>query len=132
MSIFNNGEGGPKEGDGAELSSVPHPVSIVTTADMREAGAHVMRSMLPVAGPNADKDLQMVAHAVYTVMVEKEPYHDISDDALVETEVDVPLPEWVADLIKAEQDRCCRLVFGHASSDNAAQRTVDAIRGKIR
>lgn len=31
---------------------------------------------------------------------------------------------------KAEQDRCCGIVFGMAGSDNVAQRTVDAIRGK--
>ena len=30
----------------------------------------------------------------------------------------------------AEQDRCCRIVYGMAGSDNVAQRTVDAIRGK--
>lgn len=30
----------------------------------------------------------------------------------------------------AEQDRCCRIIFGMAGSDNVAQRTVDAIRGK--
>jgi hypothetical protein len=32
--------------------------------------------------------------------------------------------------VKAEQDRCCGLIFGWAGSDNVAQRTVDAIRGK--
>jgi len=31
---------------------------------------------------------------------------------------------------KAEQDRCCGLIFSWAGSDNVAQRTVDAIRGK--
>ena len=30
-----------------------------------------------------------------------------------------------------EQDRCCKIVFGMAGSDNVAQRTVDAIRGKV-
>lgn len=29
-----------------------------------------------------------------------------------------------------EQDRCCRIIFGMAGSDNVAQRTVDAIRSK--
>ena len=29
-----------------------------------------------------------------------------------------------------EQDRCCRIIYGMAGSDNVAQRTVDAIRGK--
>lgn len=28
----------------------------------------------------------------------------------------------------AERERCCQLVYGHASSDNAAERTVRAIR----
>ena len=32
--------------------------------------------------------------------------------------------------VKAEQDRCCKIVYGMAGSDNVAQRTVDAIRGK--
>lgn len=32
---------------------------------------------------------------------------------------------------KAEQDRCCGIIFGMAGSDNVAQRTVDAIRGKV-
>jgi hypothetical protein len=32
---------------------------------------------------------------------------------------------------KAEQDRCCGLIFSWAGSDNVAQRTVDAIRGKV-
>lgn len=30
----------------------------------------------------------------------------------------------------AEQARCCRIIYGMAGSDNVAQRTVDAIRGK--
>lgn len=29
-----------------------------------------------------------------------------------------------------EQDRCCAIVFGQCESDNVAQRTVNAIRGK--
>jgi hypothetical protein len=29
-----------------------------------------------------------------------------------------------------EQDRCCAIVFSQCESDNVAQRTVDAIRGK--
>ena len=33
-------------------------------------------------------------------------------------------------LVLAEQDRCCGLIFSWAGSDNVAQRTVDAIRGK--
>ena len=35
------------------------------------------------------------------------------------------------ELISAkEQDRCCAIVFAQCESDNVAQRTVDAIRGK--
>lgn len=45
---------------------------------------------------------------------------------------DMKTAEAVMALIEAERERCCQLVFGHASSDNAAQRTVDAIRGKTR
>lgn len=29
-----------------------------------------------------------------------------------------------------EQDRCCAIVYGQCESDNVAQRTVNAIRGK--
>lgn len=29
-----------------------------------------------------------------------------------------------------EQDRCCRIIYGMAGSDNVAQRTVEKIRGK--
>ena len=32
--------------------------------------------------------------------------------------------------VKAERDRCCRIVYGMAGSDNVAQRTVEAIRGE--
>ena len=33
--------------------------------------------------------------------------------------------------ILAEREECCALVWGHAGSDNVAQRTVDAIRKRI-
>ena len=32
--------------------------------------------------------------------------------------------------VRAEQDRCCGIVLGQCSSDNEAQRTVNAIRSK--
>ncbi len=35
-----------------------------------------------------------------------------------------------AKAIQKEQDRCCAIVFGQCESDNVAQRTVNAIRGK--
>lgn len=36
-----------------------------------------------------------------------------------------------ADLVAAaEQDRCCKIIYSMAGSDNVAQRTVDAIKGK--
>lgn len=39
--------------------------------------------------------------------------------------------ERFAKLVAAkEQDRCCAIVFSQCESDNVAQRTVDAIRGK--
>jgi hypothetical protein len=39
--------------------------------------------------------------------------------------------EAFAKLVAAkEQDRCCSIVFAQCESDNVAQRTVDAIRGK--
>jgi hypothetical protein len=31
---------------------------------------------------------------------------------------------------KAEQERCCKIVFGMAGSDNVAQRTVDKIQAR--
>lgn len=40
------------------------------------------------------------------------------------------IAELVACAVKEERERCCQLVFGHASSDNVAQRTVDAIRDR--
>ena len=40
------------------------------------------------------------------------------------------LERFAALVAAAEQDRCCRIVYGMAGSDNVAQRTVDAIRGK--
>ena len=33
--------------------------------------------------------------------------------------------------ILAEREECCALIWGHAGSDNVAQRTVDAIRKRI-
>ena len=36
---------------------------------------------------------------------------------------------WVM-AVQAERDRCCRIVYGMAGSDNVAQRTVEAIRGE--
>jgi hypothetical protein len=42
-----------------------------------------------------------------------------------------PVVEIFAKLVAAkEQDRCCAIVFAQCESDNVAQRTVDAIRGK--
>ena len=39
--------------------------------------------------------------------------------------------ERFADLVAAvEQDRCCKIIYSMAGSDNVAQRTVDAIRGQ--
>lgn len=35
-----------------------------------------------------------------------------------------------AKVTQQEQDRCCAIVFGQCESDNVAQRTVNAIRGK--
>jgi len=32
--------------------------------------------------------------------------------------------------VKAEQERCCKIVYGMAGSDNAAQRTVEKIRAR--
>jgi len=35
---------------------------------------------------------------------------------------------FAARLLKAEQDRCCQIIYGMCDSDNVAQRTVDKIR----
>ena len=32
--------------------------------------------------------------------------------------------------VAAERDRCCKIIYGMAGSDNVAQRTVDAIRSQ--
>ena len=46
-------------------------------------------------------------------------------------EVNIDIVEAFAKLVAAkEQDRCCAIVFAQCESDNVAQRTVDAIRGK--
>ena len=34
----------------------------------------------------------------------------------------------IADAVKAEQDRCCKIIYGMCSSDVTAERTVKAIR----
>ena len=44
--------------------------------------------------------------------------------------IDKHLQRFAALVAAAEQDRCCKIVFGMAGSDNVAQRTVDAIRSK--
>lgn len=38
------------------------------------------------------------------------------------------IEEAMKDAIRAEQDRCCRIVYGQCSSDVTAERTVKAIR----
>lgn len=38
------------------------------------------------------------------------------------------LMEFAALVAAAEQDRCCKIIYSMAGSDNVAQRTVDAIR----
>ena len=40
------------------------------------------------------------------------------------------LERFAALVAAAEQDRCCKIIYSMAGSDNVAQRTVDAIRGK--
>jgi hypothetical protein len=41
-----------------------------------------------------------------------------------------PLWDFAKLIVAKEQDRCCSIVFAQCESDNVAQRTVDAIRGK--
>ena len=38
------------------------------------------------------------------------------------------LERFAALVAAAEQDRCCKIIYSMAGSDNVAQRTVDAIR----
>ena len=33
-------------------------------------------------------------------------------------------------VVAKEQDRCCSIIYGQCGSDNVAERTVQAIRGK--
>jgi hypothetical protein len=49
-------------------------------------------------------------------------YYSIELEALVKLVADKAT--------KAEQDRCCAIIFSQFGSDNVAQRTVDAIRGQ--
>ena len=52
----------------------------------------------------------------------------ISEDSMKQVKAFVNL---VTDKVtQQEQDRCCAIVFGQCESDNVAQRTVNAIRGK--
>ena len=58
--------------------------------------------------------------------------YDGKEAALTDSERDElrRLERFAALIRAAEQDRCCRIVYGMAGSDNVAQRTVDAIRSQ--
>lgn len=58
-----------------------------------------------------------------------ERYH--LPDSMMEYEFDRCIERFAFLVAAAEQDRCCKIVYGMAGSDNVAQRTVDAIRGKV-
>ena len=61
-------------------------------------------------------------------MVEQAGFHGMLSIGVV---MDSKQLEAFAKLVAAkEQDRCCSIVFAQCESDNVAQRTVDAIRGK--
>jgi len=61
-------------------------------------------------------------------MVEQAGFHGMLSIGVV---MDSKQLEIFAKLVAAkEQDRCCAIVFAQCESDNVAQRTVDAIRGK--
>jgi len=61
-------------------------------------------------------------------MVEQAGFHGMLSIGVV---MDSKQLEAFAKLVAAkEQDRCCAIVFSQCESDNVAQRTVDAIRGK--
>lgn len=53
------------------------------------------------------------------------PHKEIDWDCLVDD-----LATFATLVAAAEQDRCCKIIYSMAGSDNVAQRTVDAIRGK--
>ena len=57
-----------------------------------------------------------------------EKYH--LPDSMMEYEFDRCIERFAALVRAAEQDRCCRIIYGMAGSDNVAQRTVEKIRGK--
>lgn len=42
----------------------------------------------------------------------------------------VALSRFAVLVAAAERDRCCKIIYSMAGSDNVAQRTVDAIKGK--
>jgi len=51
-------------------------------------------------------------------------------DSLVAPIIMAKLSDFAKLVAAKEQDRCCAIVFAQCESDNVAQRTVDAIRGK--
>ena len=51
-------------------------------------------------------------------------------DSLVAPIIMAKLSDFAKLVAVKEQDRCCAIVFAQCESDNVAQRTVDAIRGK--
>ena len=44
--------------------------------------------------------------------------------------IDKQLTRFATLVAAAERDRCCKIIYGMAGSDNVAQRTVDAIRSQ--
>lgn len=81
----------PERGDGAALHSVTHPHEIEITEEMIAAG---LTATTREYQPNTwGRDLVV---AIYKAMVEAQPVYDISDDSVVETEVELTLdPEFV-------------------------------------
>ena len=71
-----------------------------------------------------DDILKMAQEAGFTV----EGPFIFSDDP--DNNIKKELTRLVALVRAAEQDRCCRIIYGMAGSDNVAQRTVEKIRGK--
>ena len=54
----------------------------------------------------------------------------VSRGVFLPDEIKLLLLDAFRDAVRAERERCCRIVYGQCSSDNAAERTVRAIRNE--
>lgn len=82
------------EGDGVALYSTPHPPEI--TEEMISAGIHADGGLPAGWSGGTSEDQITRLRAIYTAMYHAAPPwpEDISEDALVEAEVEIRMPDW--------------------------------------